>query len=197
MPILPDSLSSAPLPPPTGRRYYPHNTLSTLAEAPLMSRVARAGIEPTYPMPSRRAAVPEPAATRSEPRTEGVRLAPARFNTGASAAAAASGGGGIRIAPAALISSESDFLHPFGHLARARVPSVEATLAARGGIGVAKAGDKPYHRSEWSDNFASERAKPHKWHANPDGPGAKLTWTGAGAPSSGGVSGRPIWSRPS
>ncbi len=159
-----------------------------------MQRAARVCHESVYPPASRRARVPSPA--RGAERAESVLQKPALFNAeSARGAASAFIARSTTARPRELIPDEADFLHPFGHLERARVPSVEATLAARGGIGVSTGGDKPYHRAEWSDRFQDASSKPTKWHQNPDGPPRKLTWAGKGAPDAN--TGRALWARTS
>ena len=199
MPILPDSISASRLPALTGRRHFEGHLTTTLSEQPLVQRAIRVCHEPVYPVPSRRARVPSPARTGPDapaPRAETVLLKPAFFNAESSRSAASTFiARSTTTRPRDIIPDEADFLYPYGHLERARVPSVEATLAARGGIGVARAGDKTYHRSEWSDRFQDASAKPTKWHQNPNGSPRKLTWAGAGAPDAN--SGRALWARTS
>jgi hypothetical protein len=195
MPILPDSLANAPPPPPSGRRSFaPPPPLGLGAEAPLMQRSARAAYEPAYPRAGGTARVPDPAvaAAAAPPRAESVALWPGRFNAESARGAAAAPPPGRSARAPGLFAAEADFLYPYGHIARAA--PADAQWAARGGIGDARRGDKPYHRAEWSDSFQAASAKPHKWHAHPDGPPAKLTWANPAAAGAA-LAGRPLWER--
>jgi len=198
MPILPDAIMGAPPPPPSGRRYFAHGLTTTLAEAPLMQRSARAGLAPPDARASRRGPAPAPAAAPEH--DEAVRQWPQHFNAetarGGGGGGAARAGGLRATARGELFPLEADALFPFGHLRRPTGGARDdaALVALRGGVGVARAGDHPYHRAEWSDGFAGA-GKPPKWHADPAGPAPKLQWTAATHLGASAVAGRPLWER--
>jgi len=129
---------------------------------------------------------------------ERARLPAAPSHDGAGKAAPpAAAVASARAAASLLFPLEADALFPYGHLRRegGGGRGDAAVIALRGGIGVAKAGDHPFHRAEWSDGFAGA-GKPPKWYADPAGPAPKLTWKAATQFGGSAVAGRPLWARP-
>lgn len=202
MPILPDSITSGRLPPVTGRRSFAHGLSTTTGELPLMQRSVRCAPPLRYARETHRAQLPDPALSGpSAPKSETVRLWPQNFNAETPRFGQPAPPPGRRATSIELFSQEADVLFPYGHLPRTHychtsgVRDSSVVLAARGGVGEARHGDKPYHRSEWSDNFAGT-GKPNKWYADPAGRPIKLAWA-AGRPAvDSQISGRPLWVRP-
>ena len=162
-----------------------------------MAAKTRCGPFITYSRTSCLAPMADPGTARPEaPHAESVRQWPGHFNveTARLGAGAPSFAKGKRPSENELQSTDADVLFPYGHIPRVDAKrDAVSILSARGGIGEARRGDKPYHRVEWSDSFAGT-AKPTKWFADPGAP--RLAWT-AGRPGvDSAVAGRPLWARP-
>jgi hypothetical protein len=194
MPILPDSLSSQRSAPPTGRRYFSQAT--STAENPLMPSKVRCAPMLTYSRMTSTAPLSDPAFSQPQANSESVRQWPQLFNAETARLGVPSIQTSRRATERDLFSNEADMLFPYGHLPRTGGGRDTATvLTARGGIGIAHSGDKPYHRSEWSDEFAGS-LKPSKWYADPNPNRQPKSWTAARPGGESAVAGRPLWERP-
>lgn len=210
MPILPDSVVSAPPAPVTGRRYFAGHNYSREVERPLFANKTRAGLEPEYPRPTGTAHLQpaEPAFQRgADSLSSHVRLYPQLKNRESLAAGdaslAAHTGGKARVPLHHSHSPCADFLAPYGHLNRTGgVRDGEVVVGTyRGGIGYNTQGDKPYREPQQSAQFYSE-AKPNKFYADPHGRQAKVTLVHTARPHNyqpgtglATVEGRPLWQR--